>query len=43
MLGFYMLCLYDNYDKQNMKLIVLDPVVQAKKRKRVMTEFQVNK
>ena len=43
MLGFYMHCLYDDYDEYNMKFIVLDPVVQAKNRKRVMSDFQVSK
>ena len=31
MLGFYMHFLYDNYDENNMKCIVLDPVDQQKR------------
>ena len=43
MLGFYMHCLYDEYDEHNMKCIALGTVACGTKRKHELTNFEVTK
>ena len=43
MLGFYMHCLYDEYDENNMKFIALETVDHGRKRKHEMKKIEVTK